>query len=61
MAEVPVETPTPSASVQPRILLVDDVAVSWDPTRGWLCEVDLVQPCDHTVGLVPAKHPLWRQ
>lgn len=62
MSLIPVEAESPSALTEPRILTSSAaVLVSWHPERGWLCEEDLVQPCIHTVDLIPDKHPLWRQ
>lgn len=62
MSEIPVAAESPSATVQPKIVEpVRDEVVSWNPDRGWLCSAHLAQPCEHTEGLVPAKHPEWRQ
>lgn len=64
MANIPVDAESPSAATEPRI--VEEVAgalVSWHPERGWNCSATghHVQPCEHTAGLIPAKHPEWRQ
>lgn len=60
--DIPVEAESPSAAVDPRIVTDSgDAIVSWHPERGWLCSQHLPQPCEHTAGLTPAKHPEWRQ
>ena len=62
MTQIPVEAETPAAPTGPRIITaVAEAPVSWHPDRGWMCEAHQSQPCQHTVDLVPAKHPEWNQ
>lgn len=62
---------TASAAAEPRIVetvteateTTPAVIVSWHPERGWLCSATghHVQPCAHTIDLVPAKSADWGQ
>mgnify|MGYP007060318661 CR=1 FL=1 len=62
--DVPVVVESPSAHAHPHAVAQRGAAlVVWCPDRGWRCSVvgHGDQPCEHTDGLDPVKHPMWRQ